>query len=265
MELGRRDRRETRSIYCLQCSKCSSSERSGNDPRQLAPHLEPAAYTLSPTCQRSLGLVRTGSFSSAAIVASRVTCTLNATTCSRSSGSLARRWQNRAVFRRMSSGPSHEWWLNIATSSLRLGMSVSEVEVVPLATEVETSDDELMVSLSDGRRISVPLAWFPRLLNATADERAEFRLIGRGEGIHWPRIDEDISVSGLLRGSRVRTTHQQQAVLSTEYRRAEQGSTWHWCMSCSTYPTENYFTRRSCPSAELCNECAARENTDQCR
>jgi len=67
-------------------------------------------------------------------------------------------------------------------------MTISEVEVVPLATDVETSDDELTVSLADGRRISVPLVWFPRLLNAAADERAEFRLIGQGEGIHWPRI-----------------------------------------------------------------------------
>jgi hypothetical protein len=142
-------------------------------------------------------------------------------------------------------------------------MSVSEVEVVPLATDVETSDDELMVSLADGRRISVPLAWFPRLLNATTDERAEFRLIGQGEGIHWPRIDEDISVSGLLRGSR--TARDEQSVFSTEYRRAEQGPTWHWCTSCSTYPIENYFTRRSRPSSELCNECTDRENTDQCR
>ncbi len=144
-------------------------------------------------------------------------------------------------------------------------MSVSEVEVVPLATEVETSEDELTVSLADGRRISVPLAWFPRLLNATAEQRAEFRLIGQGEGIHWPRIDEDISVNGLLRGSRVRFARQEQVVFATEYRRTEGGLTWHWCTSCSSYPTENYFTRQSRPSAELCNECAARENTDQCR
>ena len=80
-------------------------------------------------------------------------------------------------------------------------MSNSDVEGVPLATIVETSDDELTVSLADGRRISVPLVWFPRLLNATVEERADFRLIGGGEGIHWPRIDEDISVRGLLRAS----------------------------------------------------------------
>jgi hypothetical protein len=138
-------------------------------------------------------------------------------------------------------------------------MTVSEVEVVPLATAVETSDDELMVSLADGRRISVPLAWYPRLLNATGAERAEFRLIGHGEGIYWLRIDEDISVSGLLRGSRARTARDVQSAVSTEYRRADQGIAWHWCTSCSAYPTENYFTRLSRPASELCDECTARE------
>ncbi len=142
-------------------------------------------------------------------------------------------------------------------------MSVSEVEVVPLATAVATSDDELVVSLADGRRISVPLVWFPRLLNATADERAEFRLIGQGEGIHWPRIDEDISVGGLLRGSHAEVIHREGA--GAEYRRPEQSSTWHWCRSCSTYPVENYFTRRSRPSSEFCGECMAREDSNQCR
>ena len=137
-------------------------------------------------------------------------------------------------------------------------MSISEVEVVPFATNVETSEDELTVSLADGRRISVPLAWFPRLLNATDEERAEFRLIGSGEGIHWPRIDEDISVAGLLRGSRPRVAREERMPSSqVEYRRSDQGSTWHWCPSCSFYPTEDYFTRRSQPtSGDLCNECA---------
>jgi hypothetical protein len=50
----------------------------------------------------------------------------------------------------------------------------------------------------DGRTVSVPLLWYPRLANATADERRNWRLIGRGEGIHWPDLDEDISVAGLL-------------------------------------------------------------------
>jgi hypothetical protein len=65
---------------------------------------------------------------------------------------------------------------------------------------VSVTDDSLTVELSDGRTISVPLAWYPRLTYATRDERNRWRLIGRGEGIHWPDLDEDISVEGVLAG-----------------------------------------------------------------
>ena len=68
--------------------------------------------------------------------------------------------------------------------------------------QVRVTEDTLTVDLLDGRTISVPLAWFPRLLHGTAKERANWRLIARGEGIHWPDLDEDISVEGLLRGTR---------------------------------------------------------------
>ena len=78
-------------------------------------------------------------------------------------------------------------------------MSSSIAEIRPKAREVSISDDELTVSLADGRKISVPLVWFPRLLHATADQRRNFELLGDGEGIHWPDIDEDLSVAGLLR------------------------------------------------------------------
>jgi hypothetical protein len=71
---------------------------------------------------------------------------------------------------------------------------------LPKAREVSTSDDDLAVSLADGRRISVPLAWFPRLLRATVSQRLNFELLGEGEGIHWPDVDEDLSVAGLLLG-----------------------------------------------------------------
>src|SRR6266487_5037435 len=60
------------------------------------------------------------------------------------------------------------------------------------------TDDELIVTLVDGRRVSAPLAWFPRLLRATPKQRANWRLIGRGIGIHWEDVDEDISVRSLL-------------------------------------------------------------------
>ena len=69
-----------------------------------------------------------------------------------------------------------------------------------LATRFDISDDALTVRLSDGRTISVPLLWFPRLSHATAEERSNWRWIGRGQGIHWPMIDEDISIEGLIAG-----------------------------------------------------------------
>ena len=75
------------------------------------------------------------------------------------------------------------------------------VEVrVPDAGEVTVTEDTLTVELSDGRTIAVPLAWYPRLIHATKKERGNWRLIGGGQGIHWPDLDEDISVEGLLAG-----------------------------------------------------------------
>ena len=78
-------------------------------------------------------------------------------------------------------------------------MSTIAVERAPLATSVAFAGDEMTVALVDGRRLSVPLVWFPRLAAATPAERQAFELIGDGEGIHWPDLDEDISVEGLLR------------------------------------------------------------------
>lgn len=67
--------------------------------------------------------------------------------------------------------------------------------------EVACTEDKLIVDLADGRSISVPLAWYPRLLHATPLERGNWRIAGAGFGIHWPDIDEDLSVEGLLRGA----------------------------------------------------------------
>jgi hypothetical protein len=69
-----------------------------------------------------------------------------------------------------------------------------------LATRVEVTEDTLSVELADGRTIAVPLAWYPRLTLATAEERKNWRLIADGRGIHWSAIDEDISVANLLDG-----------------------------------------------------------------
>ena len=80
-------------------------------------------------------------------------------------------------------------------------MNISIVDVkAPEAERVAVTADTLTAELSDGRTISVPLDWYPRLIHATPQERDNWELIGRGEGIHWPDLDEDISVEGLLAG-----------------------------------------------------------------
>ena len=80
-------------------------------------------------------------------------------------------------------------------------MSISTVNVDPRAREVQVTEDELIVHLADGRRIAVPLAWYPKLLHASQAQRSAFELIGQGLGIHWPEIDEDLSVAGFLKGT----------------------------------------------------------------
>ena len=80
-------------------------------------------------------------------------------------------------------------------------MSTRAVEVHALAQEVVFTDREMVVSLVDGRRVSVPLEWFPRLAKAARKQLEHYEILGDGEGIHWPELDEDLSVEGLLRGS----------------------------------------------------------------
>jgi hypothetical protein len=80
-------------------------------------------------------------------------------------------------------------------------MNILAVEIeIPYAVDVHSTEDTLTVDLSDGRTILVPLGWYPRLEHASPEERANWRLIGKGHGIHWADIDEDISVEGLLAG-----------------------------------------------------------------
>ncbi len=82
-------------------------------------------------------------------------------------------------------------------------MITSGIELREVAAEsVIITDDALIAQLVDGRTIAVPLAWFPRLLHGTTHERSNFRLIGGGSGIHWPDLDEDISIASLLAGRR---------------------------------------------------------------
>ena len=71
----------------------------------------------------------------------------------------------------------------------------------PRITKIEVTDDEIMARLVDGRRVSVPLTWSWRLLEATPRQRRRFEIIGNGTGVRWPEIDEDISIDGMLRGT----------------------------------------------------------------
>lgn len=79
-------------------------------------------------------------------------------------------------------------------------MTSSEPKAGERIVDVSITEDALVVNLADGRMVSVPLAWFPRLLAATAAERANWQIAGAGYGIHWPDVDEDLSVHGILRG-----------------------------------------------------------------
>jgi len=80
-------------------------------------------------------------------------------------------------------------------------MPISAVRLDATAIDVMVTDDRLIVTLADGRELSTPLAWFPRLSEATDEQRRKWRLIGRGHGIHWPEVDEDISIASLLRAA----------------------------------------------------------------
>jgi hypothetical protein len=80
-------------------------------------------------------------------------------------------------------------------------MSISQIKPGERVKDVHFTEDSLSVDLMDGRTISVPLAWYPRLLHASAEQRGNWKVAGGGFGIHWPDIDEDLSTEGLLRGA----------------------------------------------------------------
>jgi hypothetical protein len=90
-------------------------------------------------------------------------------------------------------------------------MNTLIIESEPTAVSITVTEDELIVSLLDGRRLSIPLAWYPRLLQAKPDERQNWRLLGEGYAIEWPDLDEHIGIEGLLAG---RASGESQASLS---------------------------------------------------
>lgn len=97
-------------------------------------------------------------------------------------------------------------------------MSSSAITADERVLDVSFSDDSLSVSLRDGRIISVPLVWYPRLLNATSSQRKNWKIAGGGYGIHWPEVDEDLSTEGLLRGAKApKSTPTHEAPITTKY------------------------------------------------
>jgi hypothetical protein len=80
------------------------------------------------------------------------------------------------------------------------GMNTLEPKAGEQVIDVRVTEESLIVDLADGRSVSVPLAWYPRLLNASPEQRNRWETAGAGFGIHWPEIDEDLSVEGILRG-----------------------------------------------------------------
>jgi hypothetical protein len=80
-------------------------------------------------------------------------------------------------------------------------MPISAIKVDATAVDVTVTDERLTVILADGRELSAPLTWFPRLLEAADAQRQKWRFIGHGRGIHWPEIDEDVSIASLLRAA----------------------------------------------------------------
>jgi hypothetical protein len=80
-------------------------------------------------------------------------------------------------------------------------MPISAVRLDATAVDVTVTAERLIVTLADGRELSAPLTWFPRLTDATDEQRRKWQFIGRGHGIHWPEVDEDISIASLLRAA----------------------------------------------------------------
>jgi len=102
-------------------------------------------------------------------------------------------------------------------------MSISVERAEALAVDVSCTNDTLSVVLTDGRTISVPLAWFPRLMEAAPRQRANWELIGGGIGIHWEAIDEDISVASLLHPENFISLPNERMQPPREKRRAQGG------------------------------------------
>jgi hypothetical protein len=120
---------------------------------------------------------------------------------------------------------------------------------------VEFTDDALSVALMDGRVITVPLVWYPRLLNATETERNDWRVSGGGYGIHWPAIDEDLSTEGLLRGAPAPRKRSAKKATKAAWHSVK-ADTYHDNTACNTGSNiEPEHLRQGTGGKPLCNEC----------
>jgi hypothetical protein len=96
---------------------------------------------------------------------------------------------------------SNTWYNPSGRRCCEAGMTTSDPKPGERIIDVRVDEYSLSADLADGRTITVPLAWFPRLLHASAQQRSNWQIAGGGFGIHWPEVDEDLSVQGLLRGA----------------------------------------------------------------
>jgi hypothetical protein len=130
--------------------------------------------------------------------------------------------------------------------------------------DVEVTEDELSVRLMDGRTISVPVAWYPRLLNATEAQRKNWRIIGGGYGIHWEDIDEDLSTEGLLRGAPApRKQLNTQSAMKAAWHSIH-SDVYHNNTGCNTgYNIDPNDLRQGTGGKPLCQECNSRNRAEQ--
>ena len=130
-------------------------------------------------------------------------CMWNENAAVQSSGSIRWSWREATVSAGRNSWTSIGLLQKMNKSSGKRGMTTLVIDESSLrAVGAQLTEEALIVDLVDGRSVSVPLVWYPRLLRASMKERELFRLIGSGEGIHWELLDEDISVEGIVAGRR---------------------------------------------------------------